>query len=227
MSDVLMSPVEYRTAVVERPEFRSTAGKLVATGVAMRYGATSKPIGGEFREVFLPAAFARSLKAGIDVHSHNEHGGPYLGRTGAGTLRLFDSRSELAYEIDVPDTSAGRDTATLLERGDIRGSSIGFRAVPRGVDWAVGSDGMALRTVKEAKLFHVDLTTNPAYDDSTAEIAVPRAQTRTRQLATSGRGADRLSASRSDLRSWARAEVGRPRVSYRPGDVRRPSYWFV
>jgi HK97 family phage prohead protease len=158
-------------SLVEPPEFRSAGGKLVAAGVAMRYGAKSKPIGGQFREVFNPGAFTKTLQE-QDVHSHNEHLGPYLGRTGAGTLRLTDTRSELAYEIDLPDTSAGRDAAALLERGDIKGSSIGFRAIPKEVAWTVDTDGMALRSISAAKLRRVDLTIEPYYPDSTAEMAL-------------------------------------------------------
>lgn len=157
-------------SLVEPPEFRSADGKLVAAGVAMRYGAKSKPIAGQFREVFKPGAFAKTIQE-QDVHSHNEHLGPYLARTGAGTLRLVDSRSELAYEIDLPDTSAGRDAAVLLERGDIRGSSIGFRAIPKEVTWTVDDDGMALRSISAARLRRVDLTIEPYYSDSTAEMA--------------------------------------------------------
>jgi len=162
-------------SLVERPEFRSDSGKLVAAGVAMRYGAKSKPIKGQFREVFRPGAFTRTINAQDaahqDVQAHNEHDGPYLARSGAGSLRLLDSRSELAYEIDLPDTSAGRDAAVLLERGDIKGSSIGFRAIPKQVTWTVDDDGLALRSISAAKLVRVDLTTQPYYPDSTAEMA--------------------------------------------------------
>jgi HK97 family phage prohead protease len=155
----------------EPPEFRSAGGKLQAAGVAMRYGAKSKPINGQFRETFRPGAFAKTINE-QDVHSHNEHAGPYLARTGSGSLRLTDDRSMLAYEIDLPDTTAGRDAAHLLERGDIKGSSIGFRAIPKQVAWTVDDDGMALRSVGEAKLMRVDLTVAPYYDDSTAELAL-------------------------------------------------------
>lgn len=159
-------------SLVEPPEFRSVGdNRIVAAGVAMRYGAKSKPINGQFREQFSPGAFAKTIQE-QDIRSANEHGGPYLARTGAGSLRLTDDRSVLAYEIDLPDTTAGRDAAALLERGDIKGSSIGFRAMPQGADWGLDTDGMALRTVTEARLFRVDLTTAPYYDDSTAEIAL-------------------------------------------------------
>jgi HK97 family phage prohead protease len=155
----------------EPPEFRSSGGKLQASGVAMRYGAKSKPIKGQFRETFRPGAFAKTISE-QDIHSHNEHNGPYLARTGSGSLRLTDDRSALAYEIDLPDTTAGRDAAHLLERGDIKGSSIGFRAIAKQVAWTVDDDGMALRSVGEAKLIRVDLTVAPYYDDSTAELAL-------------------------------------------------------
>lgn len=163
--------IEHRS-LVEPVEFRSSGdNRITAAGVAMRYGAKSKPIGGQFREVFTPGAFSRSLGR-QDVRSHNEHRGPYLARTTNESLRLTDNRSELAYELDLPDTSAGRDAAALLERGDIKGSSIGFRAIPKAVQWSRDDDGMALRTVTEAALHFVDLTTEPAYDDSTAELAL-------------------------------------------------------
>jgi len=164
-----MTP-EYRS-LVETPEFRSADGKLTAAGVAMRYGSTSKPIRGQFRELFTPGAFAKTIRE-QDVRSHNEHAGPYLARMANGTLRLIDSRSELSYEIDLPDTTAGRDAAALLERGDIKGSSIGFQAIPKQVAWTVDADGMALRSVSEARLSRVDLTVAPAYDSSTAEMAL-------------------------------------------------------
>lgn len=163
------APVEHRS-LVEPVEFRAEGTALRASGVAMRYESKSKPIGGQFREVFAAGSFARTITQ-QDVRSHNEHGGPYLARTGAGSLRLIDSRSELAYELDLPDTTAGRDTAALLERGDIKGSSIGFRAIPAQVKWTVDDDGLALRTVGEAELLLVDLTVAPAYGASTAALA--------------------------------------------------------
>jgi HK97 family phage prohead protease len=165
-----MTALEHRS-FVEPVEFRSEGTRIVASGIAMRYGAKSKPIQGKFREVFTPGAFTKTLKE-ADVRAHNEHSGPYLARTANQTLRLIDSRSELAYEIDLPDTTAGRDAASLLERGDIKGSSIGFRAIPAAVKWGVDDDGMALRSVGEAALARVDLTVAPYYDASTAELAL-------------------------------------------------------
>lgn len=177
--------MNYETrSIVEPIEFRSAGpGKISAAGVAMRYGAISKPVTkagrGIFRETFQPGAFAKTIQE-QDVRSHMEHFGPYLGRISNGSLRLTDDRSALVYELDLPDTTAGRDAAALLERGDIKGCSIGFRSLPtNGDDWdGKADDGLTLRTVREAHLGVIDLTVAPAYDDSTAEMAL-------RSLATS------------------------------------------
>lgn len=174
----ITAPIETRS-LLEPPEFRSAENgtKLTAAGVAMRYGVKSKPLPDTarariFRETFRPGAFTKTLTE-AEVRSHNEHHGPYLGSTSNGTLRFEDTAEELSYEVDLPDTSAGRDAAHLLERQDIRGSSVGFFAVPKATTWSVDpEDGIALRTVGEARLTLCDLTVSPAYNDSTAALAL-------------------------------------------------------
>lgn len=167
---------EFRS-LVEPVEFRSgEAGRITASGVAMRYGTVSKPVikagRGIFRETFAPGAFAKTIQE-QDVRSHLEHHGPYLARMSNGSLRLTDDRSALSYELDLPDTSAGRDAAALLERQDIRGCSVGFSALPGRDSWnGTAEDGLTLRSVTEARLGVLDLTVLPAYDDSTAEMAL-------------------------------------------------------
>lgn len=168
-----MTQFELRT-LLDPPEFRSsTGGALVATGVAVRYGARSKMIGGRFTEEFRSGAFAKTL-AERDVTANHEHDRRlYLGRTSAGTLRFEDTADELRYELSLPDTAAGRDVAHLAERGDLRGSSVGFRAIPASVRWTRDPEsGVAHRSVGEATLDHVATTCYPAYDDSTVELAL-------------------------------------------------------
>jgi len=162
-------------SILEPVEFRSDTGRLVASGVAMRYDAKSKvmvhPSRGMFRETFRPGSLTKTIQE-ADVRSHLEHEGPYLARSANESLRLIDGRSELGYEIDLPDTTAGRDAAALLERRDVRGSSVGFRSITATEQWSKDDDGTALRTVNEARLFRVDLTTNPAYTQTTADLAL-------------------------------------------------------
>jgi HK97 family phage prohead protease len=163
--------------LAEAPEFRSEENgrRIVAEGVAMRYGTRSKPIAnparGVFREEFRSGAFTKSL-AEQEVRAHLEHGGPFLARTGSGTLVVLDTPTELRYEIDLPDTTAGRDAANLLGRRDVAGASVGFRSLRAAEKWTRDEDGLALRSVGTAHLGVIDLTTSPAYTTTTAEMAL-------------------------------------------------------
>ena len=67
----------------------------------------------------------------------------------------------LRYEIDLPPTATGRDLAVLLKRGDISGSSFGFRVLDD--EWGETEDGYPLRTLKAVALRDVGPVTFPAY----------------------------------------------------------------
>lgn len=158
-------------SLAEVPEIRSEDGRLVASGVAIRYGVRSKPILGRFVEEIRAGAATKTMQERdiLALHEHNR--AMMLGRTSSGTLRLHDSATELRYEIDLPDTTAGRDVAHLLERGDLRGSSFGFNANPKMVTWST-DNGMAVRSVGEMSLLHhIATTVDPAYNETTAELA--------------------------------------------------------
>ncbi len=60
-----------------------------------------------------------------------------LGRTRSGSLRLTEDARGLAFDLDLPDTQAGRDVLALAERGDVGGMSFGFtvRDQHRKGDW--------------------------------------------------------------------------------------------
>jgi hypothetical protein len=86
-----------------------------------------------------------------------------LGRT-PHTLRLKEDNVGLRYEITPPDTQDGRDIRTLIERGDIRGSSFSFTVAKDGDTWEE-TDGVILRTVtRVSTLVDVGPVTFPAYE---------------------------------------------------------------
>jgi Escherichia/Staphylococcus phage prohead protease len=125
-----------------------------------------------FREVIAPGAFADAI-ASSDVRGLFNHDANYvLGRTRSGTLRLSEDRQGLAYEIDPPDTVVGRDMVTLIQRGDIDGSSFAFTVAPDGDAWQhPGGGKLPLRTISRvSELFDVSPVTYPAYP--TASVAV-------------------------------------------------------
>jgi HK97 family phage prohead protease len=110
-------------------------------------------------------AFTKALESDDDVlglwgHDVNH----LLGRSASGTLRLSEDEHGLAFELDLPDTQLGRDVRALLERGDIRGASIGF--VPGQVQRA---GGHVVHT-EIAGLHDVSLVSNPAYVGTSAAL---------------------------------------------------------
>jgi HK97 family phage prohead protease len=117
------------TALIERLtfneplEFRSAGeGKIVAHGYGAVFNKLSQNLGGLVERV-APGAFTKTI-AEADIRALFNHDPNYLlGRSAAGTLRLSEDGTGLPYEIDLPDTMAGRDVATMLERRDITGSS--------------------------------------------------------------------------------------------------------
>lgn len=116
-----------------------------------------------FREIIAPGAFAKTIKG--DVRALLDHdSGRVIGRTTAKTLRLKEDDIGLAVEIDLPDTSDGRDIATLIERGDISGMSFGFMVTKQ--TWDETGD-IPVRTIEEVELMEVSVVAFPAYDDTT------------------------------------------------------------
>jgi HK97 family phage prohead protease len=124
-------------------------------------------IGGSFREVIAPGAFAETLKT-ADVRAYFDHDrGRVLGRTKAGTLRLKEDAKGLAVEIDLPDTSDGRDVRALLERGDVDGMSFGF--VVTHDEWDETADP-PMRTIHKVMLREVSVVSEPAYGDTSVAL---------------------------------------------------------
>ncbi len=108
-----------------------------------------------------PKAFDKALQRGDDVRALFNHEPDHLlGRSTSGTLRLSVDGAGLRYEIDLPDTQAGRDVATSIERGDLSGSSFSFN-VER-ADWQE-ENGRDVRVIRDVRLFDVGPVTFPAY----------------------------------------------------------------
>lgn len=113
-------------------------------------------IGGKFKEKFAPGAFTQSIQADDVRALWNHDSGSILGRKSAGTLRLSEDSRGLAVQIDLPDTSLGRDVALSVERRDITGMSLSFIALDE--EWDAN-----LRTVKRAQVLEVSPVSFPAY----------------------------------------------------------------
>jgi HK97 family phage prohead protease len=156
-----------RRTLTEPIEFRAEGKSLVATGYAAVFNKRSANLGG-FVEVVNPVAFNKTVKEADVVALRDHDPGKLLGRVSAGTLRLEVDDQGLRYEIDLPDTNEGRDTAVLLQRGDLAGSSFGFRVIED--SWSETDDGFPLRSLDSVALRDVGPVTFPAYSDTRSAL---------------------------------------------------------
>lgn len=162
-----MATLEIR-ATVKPPELRAAGedGAKVAAGYAAVFNQKTD-IGGYFYETIAPGAFSDTLKSS-DVRALIDHdSGRVIGRMSAGTLRLSEDDTGLYVEIDLPDTSDGRDLAVQLERGDITGMSFSFRATRE--EWDETGD-VPSRTILAAELREVSAVAFPAYTDTSIAL---------------------------------------------------------
>src|SRR3546814_16105680 len=85
-----------------------------------------------------------------------------------GTLRLKEDDKGLAVEIDLPDTSDGRDVATLIQRGDVSGMSFGFRVTHH--EWDENVD-QPVRTFRAVDMRQVSVVYAHAYKGTSITLA--------------------------------------------------------
>lgn len=155
----LARPVEYRA---------SDAGPGTLFGYASVYNRYSQNLGG-FVEQVAPGAFSKSIGDALPIVARYNHDDNYLlGTTEAETLRLLDDTTGLGYEVDLPDTTSGRDVGFLSKRGDLRYSSFAFHTLED--EWGVTEQGFPLRTLKSVQLVDVAPVNSPAYLDSSVGV---------------------------------------------------------
>lgn len=151
------------TAPIER---RAADGKTTVAGYAAVFNDMTD-IGDYFRETIAPGAFTETLKT-ADVRAYFDHNsGRVLGRKSAGTLRIHEDAKGLAVEIDLPDTSDGRDVQALIERGDVTGMSFGFIVTKQ--TWDDTGD-IPSRTIDEVILREVSIVSEPAYEGTSIAL---------------------------------------------------------
>jgi HK97 family phage prohead protease len=105
-------------------------------------------------------------RLGDDVRAlWNHNPADLLGRSKSKTLRLSIDSTGLEYEVDLPDTTLGRDVRELVDRGDVDGASFGF--IPGEWTW---DEEQELRTHTAVRqLVDVSPVTFPAYDGASTE----------------------------------------------------------
>lgn len=155
----IKQPVEYRA---------SQSGPGTLHGYAAVFNSYSQNLGGYVEQVD-PNAFSKTLGDGLPVLCRYNHDDNYLlGTTEAETLRLLVDDVGLAYDDDLPGTTAGNDCSALAQRGDLRYSSFAFYTMED--EWGVTEQGFPVRTLLQVQLLDVAPVNSPAYLDSTVGL---------------------------------------------------------
>jgi HK97 family phage prohead protease len=169
---------ELRMAV----EMRAAGKRLEGTAVV--YNVAAQLPG--FEETIAPGVFRETLQSGADILALCDHDNSrLLGRTKSGTLRLRDDAVGLHFQLDLPETSLGRDILALAERRDLGGMSFSFRM--REEAWS--SDGKRRRVIR-ADLYEIScVAAHPAYPSTIVSarargFAAPASALRRRRLET-------------------------------------------
>lgn len=165
-----LGPVEFR----EAQEGTDTIGTIA--GYAAVFGEVADLWGdGSYLEEIDPGAFDEALAdPDLDTYAKVQHIGglSVLGRIENKTLRLGVDNAGLWYEVDVPDTNAGRDIRTLTKRRDINRSSFAFtlRGDPEEAQQVSRpSPGVVHRKLLKVNLHDVSPVSEPAYEGTSVE----------------------------------------------------------
>jgi HK97 family phage prohead protease len=131
---------------------------------------------GDFVERLDPGAFGivserRGRKKALETRALWNHDPNFPLARYPGTLKMSVDDVGLRYEFPVPDTTYGRDIASNIRAGIVKGSSFSFTVPSGGDSWAV-EDGRSVRTItKIDSLLDVGPVTFPAYPDADVKVA--------------------------------------------------------
>jgi len=143
---------------------------------------------GRIMERIDPAAFADLARD--DVRCLFDHdSAKILGRSAANTLELDVDSVGLHYRCTLPNTTAGRDVAESIRRGDISGSSFQFDVLEQ--EWTERDGEPTIRTLKKLKLYDVGPVTFPAYEATTTGVRSDRAAAELEQVVAARQAAAR------------------------------------
>ena len=187
LRDAEIEPEELRAAEpsrVERRTFHDSELRAVHTdedgkkkralvGIASPFGKRSEDMG--FVEMMAEGAFTNALEKSDTIALFNHDANFVLGRESAGTLALIQTSRGLEADInvDVENKTLNDMVVRPVERGEIKGMSIGFIVAMGGDRLEELDDGTILRTITEVEeLIDVSVVTFPAYPDTQIDARV-------------------------------------------------------
>ena len=147
----------------------SASGRLVS-GYAVRFGESSAPIGGRYREIIANNAIAPELLNGRIEARFNHDPRKVLANNQDGTLQLELREDGLFYAFEAPANELGDMLVNNIREGKINASSFGFISEPEDI-FAYTSAGENFRTVKHIRqIFDVSPVFIPAYTTTSCQV---------------------------------------------------------
>lgn len=146
---------------------------LVVSGIVNGSGSISQVLtnpsnGRKFRETIAPGVFNQAIQNAKRIDFLSQHDkSMILSTTENESLELRETDKGLEMNASISNTSWGKDTFQLIKDGIIKGMSFGMRVSDD--SWAMGNDGIPMRTINGINLFEVSAVRNPAYLSSEIE----------------------------------------------------------
>jgi HK97 family phage prohead protease len=147
-------------------ELRAEGDGMSFSGYAALFNEPSLPL--PFTEIVKPGAFKRSLQSRnrMMLLWNHDTSNP-LASTRNGSLQLTEDARGLKVTATLPQTSLGRDLATLVKTGVIDAMSFGFSV--KKDTWS--QDGQT-RYLEDVSLYEVSLVSTPAYEQTSGTVSV-------------------------------------------------------
>ncbi len=153
------------------------SGQEYFVGYAAAYNSRSSLIlerGRLFYEVLMSGCFDRVLQSpNLDVMLTVNHQLIHnLGRTISKNLTLQSDNIGLRFRAKIPNTTLGKDTKEMIERGDYTDCSFSFSVDESGEKWEREDSGDILHTVSEVSgLYDVTICTlHGAYENTKIDV---------------------------------------------------------
>ena len=171
--------MERRVVLCDVRSASQGAGPMRLAGMAARYDQPAVirlENGKRVIERILPGAFRSALKRGDNIALLLNHDpSKIMARVSAGTLRLHEVSSGLAFTAELPDTGYARDAYASVKRGDINGCSFAFNDPD--AEWDMEGDDPQERGRKLPRrnirgfgaVNDVSIVTFPAYQGTSVE----------------------------------------------------------
>jgi HK97 family phage prohead protease len=168
-NDYISMKKEKRSITFKNLEVRSNEkeGEKYIEGI-IPYNSKSVPMWG-VTEIIDRSAFNKTLNDKGEVRALWNHNDSHiLGNTKSGTLELENSDDGLLCRCKLPNTSYANDLYEIVNRGDVKTMSFGFRPIK----W-IDTENGKLRTLKEVQLDEVSYgVTFPAYPETNSQVAM-------------------------------------------------------